>query len=63
MRGSIEDGEFAIFYLDGDRVAGCLAVESSEALNEASRLLRDSIDISGHETRLADREADLAELG
>jgi 3-phenylpropionate/trans-cinnamate dioxygenase ferredoxin reductase component len=62
VRGSIEDGEFAIFYLDGDRVAGCLAVESSEALNEASRLLRDGIDVSGHEARLADREADLGEL-
>jgi len=62
VRGSIEDGEFAIFYLDGDRVAGCLAVQSSEALNEASRLLREGVDISGHEARLADREADLAEL-
>jgi 3-phenylpropionate/trans-cinnamate dioxygenase ferredoxin reductase component len=62
VRGSVQDGEFAVFYLDGNRVTGCLAVQSSEALNEASRLLRDGVDISGHEARLADREADLAEL-
>jgi 3-phenylpropionate/trans-cinnamate dioxygenase ferredoxin reductase component len=62
VRGSIDDGEFAIFYLDRGRVAGCLAVESSNALNEASRLLRDGVDVSGREARLADREADLAEL-
>jgi len=62
LRGSVDDGEFAIFYLSGGRVAGCLAVESSEALNEASRLLTEGIDVSGRETRLADREADLSEL-
>jgi 3-phenylpropionate/trans-cinnamate dioxygenase ferredoxin reductase subunit len=62
VRGSLDDGEFAIFYLDGGRVAGCLAVESSDALNEASRLLRDRVDVSGQEARLADSESDLAEL-
>ena len=40
VRGSIDDGEFAIFYLKGGKVAGCLAVESSDALNEASELLK-----------------------
>jgi 3-phenylpropionate/trans-cinnamate dioxygenase ferredoxin reductase component len=62
VRGSLDDGEFAIFYLDGGRVAGCLAVESSDALNEASRLLRDHVDVSGREALLADPESDLAEL-
>jgi 3-phenylpropionate/trans-cinnamate dioxygenase ferredoxin reductase subunit len=62
VRGSIDDGEFAIFYLDGGRIAGCLAVEASDALNEASRLLHDGVDISGHHAQLADREADLSEL-
>jgi 3-phenylpropionate/trans-cinnamate dioxygenase ferredoxin reductase component len=62
VRGSIEDGEFAIFYLEGGQVRGCLAVESSDALNEASRMLHDGVDVSGHEAKLADREADLADL-
>jgi 3-phenylpropionate/trans-cinnamate dioxygenase ferredoxin reductase component len=62
VRGSIEDGEFAIFYLSGGKVAGCLAVESSDALNEASRLLKDGVEVAGHVAKLADREADLAEL-
>jgi 3-phenylpropionate/trans-cinnamate dioxygenase ferredoxin reductase subunit len=62
VRGSIDDGAFAIFYLSGGRVKGCLAVEASDALNEASRLLRDGVDVSGHHAQLADGEADLAEL-
>jgi 3-phenylpropionate/trans-cinnamate dioxygenase ferredoxin reductase component len=62
VRGSIDDGEFAIFYLDGGRIAGCLAVEASDALNEASRLLHDGVDVSGHHAQLADGEADLSEL-
>jgi 3-phenylpropionate/trans-cinnamate dioxygenase ferredoxin reductase subunit len=62
VRGSIDDGEFAIFYLSGGRVVACLAVEASEALNHASRLLKDGVDVSGREVHLADREADLAEL-
>jgi len=62
VRGSIDDGEFAIFYLSDGHVAGCLAVEASDALNEASRLLKDGVDVSGHHAQLADREADLSEL-
>jgi 3-phenylpropionate/trans-cinnamate dioxygenase ferredoxin reductase subunit len=62
VRGSIDDGEFAIFYLSGGRVVACLAVEASDALNEASRLLKDGVDVSGSEASLADREADLSEL-
>ena len=62
VRGSIDDGEFAIFYLANGHVAGCLAVEASDALNEASRLLKDGVDVSGHHAQLADREADLSEL-
>jgi 3-phenylpropionate/trans-cinnamate dioxygenase ferredoxin reductase component len=62
VRGSIDDGEFAIFYLSDGHVAGCLAVEASDALNEASRLLKDGVDVSGHHRQLADREADLSEL-
>jgi 3-phenylpropionate/trans-cinnamate dioxygenase ferredoxin reductase subunit len=62
VRGSIDDGEFAIFYLSDGHVAGCLAVEAADALNEASRLLKDGVDVSGHHAQLADREADLSEL-
>ncbi|HET7507247.1 MAG TPA: FAD-dependent oxidoreductase, partial [Solirubrobacterales bacterium] len=34
-RGSPEEGEFAVWYLQGDRVAGCLSVGRSEELAEA----------------------------
>src|SRR3954447_4670487 len=40
VRGSMDDGEFAVFYLADGKVAGCLAVGSSEALNEASELIK-----------------------
>jgi 3-phenylpropionate/trans-cinnamate dioxygenase ferredoxin reductase component len=62
VRGSIDDGEFAVFYLKDGRVAGCLAVECSDALNHASRFLKDGVSVDGHQAKLADREADLSEL-
>jgi 3-phenylpropionate/trans-cinnamate dioxygenase ferredoxin reductase subunit len=63
VRGSIEDGRFAIFYLDGGKVAGCLVVDRSDDLNHASRFLSEGIDVGGHETKLADAESDLSEIG
>jgi 3-phenylpropionate/trans-cinnamate dioxygenase ferredoxin reductase subunit len=41
VRGSIADGEFAIFYVAGDRVAGALTVGRSDDLDEARRLMVD----------------------
>jgi 3-phenylpropionate/trans-cinnamate dioxygenase ferredoxin reductase subunit len=41
VRGSIEDGEFSIFYLDGGRVAGALSVGRGDDLDLARRYLAD----------------------
>jgi len=40
-RGSPEEGEFSVWYLQGDRVAGCLSVGRSEELAEARQMLTD----------------------
>jgi 3-phenylpropionate/trans-cinnamate dioxygenase ferredoxin reductase subunit len=41
VRGSVQDGEFAIFYLDGGRVAGALSVGRGEDLELARRHIAD----------------------
>jgi len=38
-RGSAEEGEFSVWYLQGDRVAGCLSVGRSEELAEARQMI------------------------
>jgi 3-phenylpropionate/trans-cinnamate dioxygenase ferredoxin reductase subunit len=38
-RGSREDGEFSVWYLQGDRVAGCLSVGRSEELAQARQMI------------------------
>lgn len=38
-RGSEDEGEFSVWYLQGDRVAGCLSVGRSEELAEARQML------------------------
>ena len=61
VRGSIGSGEFAVFYLDDERLAAALSVGRAEDLMHARRLLA-----AGGELRdpaaLADLGADLAEL-
>ena len=39
VRGSIDDAEFTIYYLDGDRLAGALTVGRSDDLERARELL------------------------
>ncbi len=41
VRGSVQDGEFSIFYLDGGRVAGALSVGRGDDLDLARRHLTD----------------------
>ncbi|HEX5593844.1 MAG TPA: FAD-dependent oxidoreductase [Solirubrobacterales bacterium] len=38
-RGSPEEGEFSVWYLQGDRVAGCLSVGRSKELAEARQMI------------------------
>jgi 3-phenylpropionate/trans-cinnamate dioxygenase ferredoxin reductase subunit len=62
-RGDREAGEFLVWYLKGDRVAGALSVERSEDLGEARRMLSEGVDVSGLKEMLADPESDLSEIG
>ena len=39
VRGSFDDGEFTVFYLDGGQVAGALTVGRSDDLEHAKRLM------------------------
>jgi 3-phenylpropionate/trans-cinnamate dioxygenase ferredoxin reductase component len=40
VRGSIDDGEFTIFYVQGDRLRGALSVGRSDDLDEARELIK-----------------------
>ncbi|HET7119698.1 MAG TPA: FAD-dependent oxidoreductase [Solirubrobacterales bacterium] len=45
-RGSRDEGEFSVWYLQGDRVAGCLSVGRSEELAEARRMIAEGVAFS-----------------
>ncbi len=62
VRGSIEDGEFSIWYLRGRRVAGALSVGRPEDLGHASRLLSSHADLGDRVGELGDLGTDLASL-
>jgi len=61
-RGDRDGGEFSVWYLKDDRVAGALSVERSEDLAEARRMLADRVDVSGAREALADADSDLSEI-
>jgi 3-phenylpropionate/trans-cinnamate dioxygenase ferredoxin reductase component len=60
IRGSLEDGDFTAFYLDGGRVTAALTVGRSDDLDHAKRFIKESAepDRSG----LADESTDLEGL-
>jgi 3-phenylpropionate/trans-cinnamate dioxygenase ferredoxin reductase subunit len=62
VRGSIEDGEFSIFYLHDGRVAGALAVGRSDDLEHARRLLIDGTDVTDRVGELQDVSSDLGSV-
>jgi 3-phenylpropionate/trans-cinnamate dioxygenase ferredoxin reductase subunit len=62
-RGSRADGEFSVWYLKANKVAGCLSVGRSEDLAEARRLIHESVDIAGAQSKIGDPDADLSSLG
>ena len=60
VRGSLEDGEFAVFWLDGRRVTAALSVGRSGDLEHARRFI---VDRSPRDpAALADLGSDLAAL-
>jgi 3-phenylpropionate/trans-cinnamate dioxygenase ferredoxin reductase component len=60
IRGSLDDGDFTAFYVDGDRVTAALTIGRSEDLEHARRWITEG----GRPDRssLADESADLAAL-
>jgi 3-phenylpropionate/trans-cinnamate dioxygenase ferredoxin reductase subunit len=60
VRGSIDEGEFSVWYLDGGRVAGALSVGRSDDLEHARRLISSGAEVSSE--ALGDVSSDLAEL-
>jgi 3-phenylpropionate/trans-cinnamate dioxygenase ferredoxin reductase subunit len=63
VRGSLEDGEFSLWYLDAGRVAAALSVGRSDDLNDARRLITSREEIGEAGARLlADLGSDLASL-
>jgi 3-phenylpropionate/trans-cinnamate dioxygenase ferredoxin reductase subunit len=62
VRGSIEDGEFSLWYLSGGRVAAALSVGRSDDLEHARRLIAAGTDVSARVGELADVGSDLGSL-
>jgi 3-phenylpropionate/trans-cinnamate dioxygenase ferredoxin reductase subunit len=62
VRGSLDDGKFAIFYLHDGRVAGALAVGRSDDLEHARRLLTDGTHVTDRVGDLQDVSSDLGSV-
>ena len=62
VRGSLDDGEFAVFYLDEGKLAGALSVGRSEDLDHARRLITSHEDVGDRADALADLSTDLATI-
>jgi 3-phenylpropionate/trans-cinnamate dioxygenase ferredoxin reductase subunit len=62
IRGSLQDGKFTVFYLDGPRVAGALTVGRSEDLQHARRLIAQRTEVGDRAGELGDLSTDLDQL-
>jgi 3-phenylpropionate/trans-cinnamate dioxygenase ferredoxin reductase subunit len=62
VRGSIDEGEFSVWYLRGGRVAGALSIGRSEDLVHAARLLATQAALEERAERLADLSTDLSSV-
>ena len=62
VRGSIDDGEFTIFYLKDGRVAAALAVGRSDDLEHAGRLLSTGAGVQDRVHELEDLSSDLGAI-
>jgi 3-phenylpropionate/trans-cinnamate dioxygenase ferredoxin reductase subunit len=62
VRGSPEDGEFIVFYMQDGRVAGALSVGRSDDLEHARRLLAADTDVADRVDELGDPSTDLASV-
>ena len=62
VRGSIDGGEFSLWYIADGRVAAALSIGRSEDLDAARRLIKSHEDVSGKLDALADLSTDLGEF-
>jgi 3-phenylpropionate/trans-cinnamate dioxygenase ferredoxin reductase component len=62
VRGSVEEGAFSVWYLDGGRVAAALSVGRSEDLEHARRLIAEGTRLGERAELLGDAGSDLAAL-
>ena len=62
VRGSLDDGEFTIFYLDAGRLAAALTVGRSDDLEHAKRLIAGREALGPRAESLGDLGTDLAAL-
>jgi 3-phenylpropionate/trans-cinnamate dioxygenase ferredoxin reductase component len=60
VRGSLDDGDFTAFYVDGDRVVGAVTFGRSDDLDHARRMIREKS--TPRREALADEGTDLAGL-
>ena len=59
IRGSLEEGRFTAFYVQGGRLAAALTVGRSDDLTVAARLLKEKTDITGMRASIEDVEGEL----
>lgn len=62
VRGSLEDGEFSLFYVKDGRTAAALSVGRSDDLEHARRLIAERVAVGERLAELGDTESDLAAL-
>jgi 3-phenylpropionate/trans-cinnamate dioxygenase ferredoxin reductase component len=62
VRGSIEEGEFSVWYLDSGRVTGALSVGRSADLEHARRLISAAVDVGARAVQLGELSTDLADI-
>jgi 3-phenylpropionate/trans-cinnamate dioxygenase ferredoxin reductase subunit len=60
VRGSLSDGSFTIWYVQGERLRAALAVGRSDDLDHARRLISSGVTLGEEKSALADLDADLA---
>lgn len=62
VRGSPDDGQFTVFYLEHGRVAGALTVGRSEDLGHARHWIAEGTDLGDRTDELADLSTDLEQI-
>lgn len=62
VRGSLDEGEFSVWYLDHGQLVGALSVGRSDDLEHARRLIAARTDLTAQADALGDVDADLSAL-